>query len=235
MKNIALIVGLHGDEPFSLEVKEKLSEIMPTFIGNPPALDKGVRYIESDLNRVFPGKEDGNYEEKRAFELMKDLKKFDCVIDLHSSVCNFDLFAILTKLDEKKIEIIKKMGIKKVVLMSSQVDSGASLINNIDCGISLEIGPHNGERNVENVLKAMKKLINDNSENIEPEIFEVFDILKGEKDVEFFMDNFKPVKKGDLIAKGQKDYYAEFDFIPVFVGEGAYNGVLCFMVKKISL
>lgn len=234
MKNIALIVGLHGDEPFSLEVKEKLSEIMPTFIGNPSALEKGIRYIESDLNRVFPGKEDGNYEEKRAFELMKNLKEFDCVVDLHSSVCNFDLFAILTKLDEKKIEIIKKMGIKKIVLMSEKVDSGASLINNVNCGISLEIGPHNRKENVEDVLEAMKKLINENSGNVDPEIFEVFDILEGERNIKFFIDNFKPVKKGELIAKGKKDYYAESDFIPVFVGEGAYNGVLCFMTKKIS-
>ncbi len=64
MKNIALVVGLHGDEPFGLEVAEKFSNIIPSFIGNPLALEKGVRYIELDLNRVFPGKEMGIMKKK---------------------------------------------------------------------------------------------------------------------------------------------------------------------------
>ena len=46
------------------------------------------------------------------------------------------------------------------------------------------------------------------------------------------MENFKPVKKGDLIAKGEKEYYAEFDFIPIFVGEKAYKGILCMATRK---
>ena len=60
-------------------------------------------------------------------------------------------------------------------------------------------------------------------------------MIKGEENVEMFIKNFEFVKKGDLIARGEKEYYAEFDFYPIFVGEKAYKGILCLATKIINL
>jgi succinylglutamate desuccinylase len=235
MKKIAVVVCLHGDESLGLKIKENLPENIPVFIGNPEAVKENKRYIESDLNRSFPGKIDGTCEEKRALDLLNELKEFDIVIDVHSSVCDFEVFGIVTKPNKEKIELAKKMGLKKVVIMPESFGHGQSLIDNLNCGISLEIGPNGYEENVKEVLKAINNLFDETQLNSEVELFEVIKTIMGEDDADKKMQNFYPVKKEDLIARGKKDYYAEFDFIPIFVGEKAYENVLCLATKKIDL
>mgnify|MGYP001563186981 CR=1 FL=1 len=233
MENLAVVVCLHGDETFGLKIKEKLLNV-PVFVGNPEAVKKDVRYIDSDLNRCFPGRADGDYEEKRANELLKELTKFEYILDIHSSSCDLDLFGIITKPNIKKINFAKKIGLKRAIIMSEKIASGKSLIDNVPCGISLEIGPHKKKENVDQVLSSINNLLNDKilSDN-RLELFEVFDIIPREDNLKYLIENFRPVKKGDLIAEGNKKCYAPFDFIPVFVGEKAYKNIACFAMKKI--
>lgn len=234
MKDSAIVVCLHGNELFSLEVINKISKNIPVFIGNPLAIEKKTRYIDIDLNRAFPGKKDGNYEEKRAFYLFNELKKFKYIIDIHSSSSDTEIFGIITKPNKDKLDLAKKLGIQKLVIMPQEFSKGKSLIDNVDCGISLEVGPHEKKENVEEIIKIINNLTNgviNNSTTIN--IFRVFDIIKGEDNVKFYINNFKNVNKGDLIAEGkEKKYYAEFDFIPIFIGERAYKGILCLATKK---
>ena len=226
MKNIAIIICLHGDELFGLEVMDKLDENIPVFIGNPKAIQKKVRYIDIDLNRAFPGKKDGNYEERRAFYLMNKLKKFKHVIDIHSSSSNLELFGILTEPNKEKLQLAKKLGLKKIVLMSEKLANGNSLIDNHDCAISLEIGPHEKKENVDEVIKIINNPSN-HKDDYKSKMFKVFDIIKG-NETKLFIKNFQEVKKGELITKDMK---AEFDFIPVFVGEKAYKNIICLAAK----
>ncbi len=232
MDSIAIMTCLHGNEPFGLEVKRILEKNVPVFVGSPLAIEKNVRFVESDLNRVFPGKENGDYEEKRAREILNELKDFDIVIDVHSSPCEMPLFGIITKPNNQKIEFAKKLGLKKLIIMSSKLANGGALIDHVPFGISLEIGPHDRENNVKEVVDLINNFLNKNNKNNNMEIFEVFDLIKGEKGVKFFIDNFKEVKKGSLIARGKKEYFAEYDFVPVFVGRNSYSGILCLAAKK---
>ena len=237
MNQIALVVCLHGDEPFGLEVGKEFQETLPVFIGNELALKQNKRFIEADLNRCFPGNPEGEYEEKIAYELLKKLKNFDYIIDVHSSSCNIELFGIITKPNKEKINLAKKMGLKKIVLMSEHLAKGSALIDYLDCALSLEIGPHNKEGNAEKVITLINNLQNnidkDCSEN-KPEIYEIFDIIKGEEVSKYYLENFKGVKKGDLIAEGKERYYAHFDFIPILTGEDAYNNIICLAAKSIQ-
>lgn len=233
MDNTAIVVCLHGDETFGLDLAEKMSGKMPVFIGNPAALEKKQRRVDVDLNRSFPGDENSNfYEERRAAQLMNRLKEFDCIIDIHSSSCDIPLFGIITKPNEFKFDLARRLGLKKVITMSEDFASGRALIDHVPCGISLEIGPHEKMENADEIVKAIGNL--DSTPNNEMKILEVFELIRGEDNVEFFIENFKPVKQGDLIARGrEKNYYAESDFIPVFVGERAYKGILCLAARKI--
>jgi succinylglutamate desuccinylase len=235
MENSAVVVCLHGDELFGLEVIDNISKEIPVFIGNPLAIENKKRFMDTDLNRAFPGKEDGNYEEKRAVFLLDKIKDFKCVIDIHSSSGNMELFGIITKPNDEKMELAKKLGLKKLVIMPSSFASGGALIDHVGCGMSLEIGPHEKKENVDEVIKAINNSSNGFKGDVKTEIYEVFDMIKGEENVEMFIKNFEFVKKGDLIARGEKEYYAEFDFYPIFVGEKAYKGILCLATKIINL
>jgi len=223
----AVIVCLHGDEKYGLEVTKELPHIS-FFIGNPRALKENKRFIDSDLNRSFPGNPNGNYEEKRAYELVKELKDFDYVIDLHSSSNDCPVFGIITKPNKDKLEFTKKLGLKRLVIMPEFFSFGKALIDYIKCGISLEVGPHERKENVDEV----KKIIENKNKNEDIEIFEVIEIVKKEQE-NIIIKNFEEIKKGQVIAEGKGKQVAEFDFIPVLVNEKAYEGILCLACKKL--
>lgn len=234
MKNCAVVVCLHGDEPYGLEVERELSNKMKTIIGNPIALEEKKRFLESDLNRIFPGKKEGDYEEKRAVEILEEIKEFEYIIDVHSSSSNVELFGIITKPDKKKIEFAKSLGLKRLVIMEKNISEGKSMIDNVECGISLEIGPHEKEGNAEKVIDSINKFLNSNESSNEIETYVVFDIIKADDFKEAKINNFIPVKKGEIIATGEKEKIAEFDFIPVLVNERSYDGVLCLAARKLK-
>jgi len=234
MKNIAIVVCLHGNEPYGLEVKDKLPSALPVFIGNPKAIENNVRFTESDLNRSFPGKEDGTYEERLAVDLLKELKKFDYVIDLHSSTSRMELFGIITKLTKEKIELARKLGLKRVAIMTDKLANGCSLIDHLKCAISLEVGPHERKENAQEVVDVINNLISKNITGQDLEVLEIFDIIKGDKNVKYYINNFEEVKKGVLIAEGSRNkYFAPFDFIPLFVGSD-YKEVICLASRNIK-
>ncbi len=93
-----VIVGTHGDEVCGVRVLEKL---LPTLTiesgmvyfayGNPKAIEKNVRFVEKNLNRMYKPENELTYEEKNSYEyeraiyLQKYLNLSDCVLDIHAS------------------------------------------------------------------------------------------------------------------------------------------------------
>jgi len=238
MEKIAIVVCLHGDESYGLEVIKKLPDSLPSFIANKKALKEKKRFIDSDLNRSFPGSLKGDYEEKLSFDLIKKLKRFDKVIDLHSTSGRCPLFGIITKPNNEKINIAKKLGLNRVVLMPENFGSGKSLIDHVNCGISLEIGPHKRKKNVSEVLEKINNFLKnkDLKNGYDIKFFEVIDIIKQEYE-KITVENFRPVKKGDVLTENRNDrkQIAEYDFVPILVGEKSYPGILCLASKKIDL
>lgn len=230
---LAIVCCLHGNENYGLEVVKRFPVSFPFFIGNPRALEENKRFIDVDLNRCFPGKKDGNYEEKRAFELLNKLKEFDYVLDLHSSSNYCPLFGIITKSDKDKIDFAKKLGLKRLVIMPEYFASGKALIDFVKCGISLESGPHNRKENVGEVFELINNFVDGRILDDEIEIFEVVDVIKKEVEGEILINNFEEVKKEELIIRGEfANQIAEFGFIPVLVGEEAYGNILCLACRK---
>ncbi|MEK6757695.1 MAG: succinylglutamate desuccinylase/aspartoacylase family protein [Nanoarchaeota archaeon] len=233
---IAIVCCLHGNEKYGLEVLKGLPSAFSFFIGNKRAMIENKRFIDSDLNRCFPGKPHGNYEEKRAFELVKSLKDFDYVIDLHSSSNNCSLFGIITKPNTEKIEFAKRLGLKRLVIMPKNFASGQALIDFTKCGISLEIGPHKNKDNVRKVSEKIKNLLENKGKNNNLEIFEVFGKLIKKYD-KVLINNFDFVKMGQPITENFEGdrQFAEFDFVAILVDEESYGNVLCLVGKQVNL
>jgi N-acyl-aromatic-L-amino acid amidohydrolase len=108
IENVALVGAVHGNEltPAYLikhfqqypRLVERSSFQSHTLIANPQALDRGVRYIDIDLNRCFSQKDLANsngcqYEQLRAKEIYRQLqeKRVDLLIDIHSTTSNMRL------------------------------------------------------------------------------------------------------------------------------------------------
>ncbi len=229
MEKIAIVFCLHGNEKYGAEVVAKLPASHSCFFANERALKENVRFIDEDMNRVFPGKVDGNHEEKLAFELKSKLKAFDCVLDLHSSSNYCPLFGIVTDPTIEQIRFAKRLGLKKLVVISGKFVKGVALIDHVKCGLSLEIGPHDGHGNVEEVLELIGNL--DSNIDVPMEIFELEEYIVKESD-DVILRNFCEVRKGDLIEKNR---ISEKDFVPVLVNEEAYSGILCLACRKVGI
>jgi len=100
-KKILIIGAVHGNEKVGAEIIEKKIRSLKKnnikgIIANREALKQEARFIKEDLNRIFPGKVNGNHEEKIAYRLTKKIKNFDYLLDIHSFSCRSEPFAILT-------------------------------------------------------------------------------------------------------------------------------------------
>src|SRR3989338_642868 len=93
-----VLVGVHGDEVCGVRA---LGRVLPALAiekgtvffgyGNPRAIEKGVRYTEQNLNRMFKDdaalslKEKMSYEYDRAQYLKKYLDQAGALLDVHAS------------------------------------------------------------------------------------------------------------------------------------------------------
>lgn len=99
-KRISIITGIHGDELegqyvcFELsrrigEHPEYLNGIVDLYPAmNPLGIDsitRGIPGFDLDMNRVFPGNEDGSMTEYVAAKIMEDLSGSNLCIDIHAS------------------------------------------------------------------------------------------------------------------------------------------------------
>lgn len=99
-KRISIVTGIHGDELegqyVCLELSRRIAEhpeylkgtvdIYPAL--NPFGIDsitRGIPAFDLDMNRIFPGRQDGDMNEYVAAEIIKDLEGSDLCIDIHAS------------------------------------------------------------------------------------------------------------------------------------------------------
>lgn len=100
LPRLCIVTGTHGDELegqyvcYELQRRihagaEHLTGVVDLYPAvNPLGLDtisRGIPMFDLDMNRIFPGSEDGPAAEYLAHELMADLSGADCVVDIHAS------------------------------------------------------------------------------------------------------------------------------------------------------
>lgn len=99
-KRICIVTGIHGDELEGQyvcyqvlkrirEQKEQLTGTVDVYPAmNPLGIDsitRGIPAFDLDMNRLFPGSEDGSMTEYIAADIVKDLEGADACVDIHAS------------------------------------------------------------------------------------------------------------------------------------------------------
>ena len=99
---LVILGGVHGNERTGIELIKRLYRVLDSqekklvrgqlffVLGNPRAMEKNVRFIERDLNRLFSPTRllqapDGSYEDLRCREIAQILRSADISIDIHST------------------------------------------------------------------------------------------------------------------------------------------------------
>src|SRR3989344_6815123 len=133
-KPIIGIVGMmHGNEPLGEEVIAILSKIQHKtkvvyLVANEEAGQVNKRFVDTDLNRCFPGNAAGNHEERLAANILKELAVCDFVIDIHATTARTEGFIIITKQTRAVERLVDSIPLPKSVIIGGVLSQKKTLI-----------------------------------------------------------------------------------------------------------
>lgn len=168
-KPLITIIGcLHGDELFGRTVfsyfrkHRTLYPNVKLILAHEAAIRRGIRFIEQDLNRSFPGKPHGMLEERLATALLKEVRSSNFVLDIHTTTSDIRMTPIITKRSERTMRITKLCSSREVILIHPPLGEHA-LVNHVDGGVSLEFNRHYArtKQALDDVVQIVDRLIAD--------------------------------------------------------------------------
>lgn len=148
-KKILFVVCTHGDEQVGRSLlRENPQGFNEAFewqviVGNPKAMELGVRYVHTDLNRSYnvQGQYE-SYEVNRMHELEKVIKKYDVVYDIHQTTPGYAMpdCIFVNELSDEVKKAIEPCLAKYVILDDDPKYSGHFVTTPAKVGITLEYG-----------------------------------------------------------------------------------------------
>lgn len=239
----AVVACVHGDERCGKRGIERFLDSDPTFekpvkfvIANQEALDRGVRFVEEDLNRCFPGDPNGETHEKRLAARLAD-ELADCAfVDLHATRSFADPFSLVSQIDETTTHLARATGLSRVVDIGYVSRGMIGYVGGvaIECGlIGSEAAAENAHAVVENFLAA-NGVVDVDHDYPDPTLYSVYEQVAG-SGYEFVAENFERVEKGEVYAKkGESGLVADRDFFPVLMSTDGYDETVGFQADRLG-
>ncbi|AZH26289.1 M14 family metallopeptidase [Haloplanus aerogenes] len=246
---VAVVAGIHGDEPCGPDAVETLLDDPPTFqhpvkfvIANEEALERGVRYLDDDLNRAFPGDAEAESHERRlAQRLLAELD--GCTtLALHSTQSYASPFALVDTVDPTTADICARLPIDAVV--ETAVYAGGRLIDypgvfEVECGLQWsETAAENARELVRAFLAATGVLpAADEPEAADAPVFRLTGRVSKAPadDYEVFVENFERVEAGVPFASADGvEHVAEEPFYPILMSAEGYEGVFGYAGERVG-
>jgi hypothetical protein len=158
---VAAVGGIHGDEPCGVRAIDRFLEEGPVeaverpvklIVANERALEAGTRYVESDLNRLFPGDPDGDtHEERLAHELWEEIR--ECTtLGFHATVSFDEPFGTLADLAPWKAELMRALPLEHAADFTGVV-SGRSV--NLPGFVNVEAGYQGSDAAADNAYDCL--------------------------------------------------------------------------------
>jgi predicted deacylase len=233
-KVLGITAAIHGNELNGIPVIQKLLanidpvDLTGTIIAIPGMNSLGILnddrsfLDEEDLNRVFPGKAEGNESQQMAYQLgFKLLPIFDYHIDLHTaSFGRVNSMYVRADIEKDTLRQMAELLNPDIILHSKGSATAGSRTNGTIREMATEIGVKSitlemGDPQIYNIgmieraLKGLRNLLTGMG-FLEGTIFKSDEPLKCERSywiytnsgglLEVIPDLVKPVKKGDIIA-----------------------------------
>ena len=118
---VVVVAGVHGDEKSGVRAVRRLREAdlelqrgVAFVLANPAAIEAGERYLDSDLNRVFPGDPNGDREERIAARLCEFVEG-RTTLSLHGTEAQPTPFALVHSAQERELELASELPVPHVI------------------------------------------------------------------------------------------------------------------------
>ncbi|MFC6872834.1 M14 family metallopeptidase [Halobellus marinus] len=257
---VAVVGSIHGDEPCGERAIERLLADEPTverpvklIVANEEALDAGVRYLDEDLNRAFPGDPNAETHEGRlAHDLLREVRG-TTVLSLHSTQSYAEPFALIDEVDAVSRSVCPHLPIEHLVetgkFSRGRLIEHAHTIE-VECGLQWsEEAATNAYWIARAFLAATGVLAAPIEGDAEPPlslhrrdadevtVFRLLDqIPKAPAErYEVFVNNFQRVRRGDPVAAADSDTYsADSEFYPVLLSANGYEDVFGYAADRVG-
>jgi hypothetical protein len=238
---VAIVGGIHGDEPCGVIAIEALLESdlsverpIKLIVANERALDRDVRYIDEDLNRAFPGSPGADTHEGRlAHELLSEIRGCE-ILSLHSTQSHPEPFALVEELDGYARSVCPYLSVEALVETAGY--SGGRLISYPNV-VELECG-HQGSRaaaeHAERLSREFLVAVGVLSGDTEPPRHHPLSVFRLDQRIpkpaaeqyEVFAENFERIPEGERFAAADGEpLVAEYPFYPILLSAYGYRNV----------
>lgn len=238
---VAVVGGIHGDEPAGKEIVEHLIDTLDVddgtvqlIIANERAIATGERYTDTDLNRAFPGDiGSGQYETALAARLVDILDGADAVLAIHTSKSAPPPFTIFSELTDSVRRSVAGMPVEYVL------DSGSLRSTTLDSvvphAVSFEAGHQGSQQAVDFGLEATTAFLRAHGvlQDEPPEFTEVTlvegheEVPKGGGEPELNYENFEEMAVGSIFARDDEVVHEveREGLVPVLASEEGYDDI----------
>lgn len=248
---IAAIVGsIHGDEPSGARAIERILDALEDgelsldggvrfIIANPPALDAGVRFLDTDLNRTFPGDAEGNREERLAAAIERLIEGLP-TLSIHTTQSQAEPMAFVHPDREEAFRLARRLPIPHLIYTNG--DTAGTLTERGEV-VSIEAG-RQGTPEAIDAAEALSRafLVAVGAlEGVSPEGDPALFVLEGPIDkppsgpYAVLVRNFEHVDAGQPFATaGDETLVATESFYPVLLSPHGYTSIFGFKARKID-
>ena len=195
-KRISVVTGTHGDElegqfvcyELSRRIKENIIhlkgivDVYPAL--NPMGIDsitRGIPGFDLDMNRIFPGSEDGSMAEHIAAKIVSDIEGSAACVDIHASnifLTEVPQIRISEETAETLVPLAKTMNIDLIwvhgaaTVLKSTLAKSLNTIGTptlvVEAGVGMRITREYGTRITDGIFCLMKELGIWDGDTIEP-------------------------------------------------------------------
>lgn len=247
---IAVVGGIHGDEPCGVTAIETLLSEQPAVdrpvrlvVANEEALAAGERYLDDDLNRSFPGDAGADSHEKQLAARLTEVLAGCATISLHSTQSYADMFAIVDGMGEFERRVCPRLSVDAVV-NAGAFDRGR-LFASVDRLIEVECGYQGSDAAAENAIRVVQDYLGAldalPSAKREPrEDMPVYRLTRQvpkrqAKSYEVYASNFEHVPAGKPFAAADDEEFAlEEGFYPVLMSPYGYEDVFGYAAERVG-
>jgi predicted deacylase len=247
--SVAVVGGIHGDEPCGPAAVERLLAAPPDLrapvklvVANEEALERGVRFVDADLNRSFPGDAGSDAHEERLAAALAD-ELADCVtLALHSTRSGPEPFAVVAGVGDVERRVVTRFGVDAVVDTEGGADGrifAAGRAVEVECGLQ-------GSDDAADAAEALSRrflaatgaadLLADAPPARSVPLYELgAAIEKPAGDPRTFARNFEEVAAGErFAAAGGVDLVAEAAFVPVLLSPDGYEDIFGYRARRVG-
>ncbi|GAB7009691.1 succinylglutamate desuccinylase/aspartoacylase domain-containing protein [Halorubrum trueperi] len=252
---VAVVGAIHGDEPCGARAVRRLRDAdldveraVRLIVANEAALDAGVRYLDADLNRAFPGDPNSDAHEERLAVDLLDAVEGCTTLAIHSTQSYAEPFAVIDSMDEVTRAVAPHLPVDAVIQTDAFTEG--RLIEHPHT-LEVEAGLQGSDAAADNAywltrafLAATGVLPAPGADGVidaggreDVEVFRLRDrIPKPEaEEYEVFARNFERVEAGDSFAAADgESLRADEPFYPVLLSPYGYREQFGYVADRVG-